>query len=653
MLESFRNHKRILLVVLFILVVPSFVFFGISDYQGFTNNDVPLATVRKAKITQAQFDQSWRERLNQLREQNGSRFNINAVDTPANRQAWLDRLINDQVLQQEMLDKHFNATDNMVRQAIAGTQEFQENGQYSFQKYSQFLTERNIRDVDYEQYVRQNLALSQLLDPVATTVTMPAQAAELLQTAMTQERTVRLRNFEASAYEQTIQVDDSEIASWYEKNKKTLEVPEHVNVDYVVLNQDAALKTVEPVSDADLESYYKANIAKYTKKERRQINHIQIQIPAGADEAAQKAAHDKALEVAQKAKQDPASFAELAKTYSDDAGSKNQGGSLGTLAKGDIAALDAAAFGPAAPGVTDPVKVDNAWHILQIAKIEPGEVQPLDSLRDTLKKEIQLQQASEKFADLSTKLTQLSSTERDSLKPLADALQLDIKHVSGVSQTGLLPSAQAGENAAIDSKDASYFESGRVRETLFSDEVLKQNKNSGVIEISPSELMVVHVAKAVPAAVPPLEAVKETVMARIRIEKGVMQAAEDGKAELAMLKEKGPGALTGFGKETAISRISQSQLPATMLNAIMNAPTDSLPTFVGFALPDGYAIAQIEKVTEPNADTKRMFDQYLRQAFISGLGAEVAQAVTQTIRLTHDVEVLPAADKVVNDVDTQ
>ncbi len=653
MLESFRNHKRILLVVLFILVVPSFVFFGISDYQGFTNNDVPLATVRKAKITQAQFDQSWRERLNQLREQNGSKFNINAVDTPANRQAWLNRLINDQVLQQEMLDKHFNATDNMVRQAIAGTQEFQDNGQYSFQKYSQFLTERNIRDVDYEQYVRQNLALSQLLDPIASTVTMPAQTAGMLQTAMTQERTVRLRNFEASAYEQTTQVDDAEMTSWYEKNKKTLEVPEHVNVDYVVLNQEAALKTVEPVSDADLESYYKANIAKYTKKERRQINHIQIQVPAGADEAAQKAAHDKALDVAQKAKQDPASFAELAKTYSDDAGSKNQGGSLGTLSKGDIAALDAAAFGPAEPGVTDPVKIDNAWHVLQIAKIEPGEVQPLDSLRDTLKKEIQLQQASEKFADLSTKLTQLSSTERDSLKPLADALQLEIKHVSGVSQAGLLPRAQAGENAAIDSKDASYFESGRVRETLFSDEVHKQNKNSGVIEISPSELMVVHVAKAVPATVPPLDDVKETVMARIRAEKGVKQAAEDGKAELAMLKEKGPGALTGFGKETTISRISQSQLPATMLNAIMNAPTESLPTFVGFALPDGYAIAQIEKVTEPNADTKRMFDQYLRQAFVSGLGAEVAQAVTQTIRLTHEVEVLPAADKVINDVDTQ
>jgi len=649
MLESFRTHKRLLLIVLFVLVVPSFVFLGIADYQSFTNNDVKLASVRKNDITQAQFDQSWRERLNQLREQNGSNFNINAVDTPANRQAWLDQLVDNQVLQQEMLDQHFNATDNMVRQAIASTPDFQDNGKYSFQKYSQFLAERNIRDVDYEQYVRQSLAFAQLLEPVAGTVSIPAQTAALLQTAMTQERTVRLKTFEAAAYEQSVQVSDQEIADWYEKNKQSLQVPEYVNVDYIVLNQDAALKTVGEVSDADVEGYYKANIAKYTKKERRQINHIQIQIPAGADEAAQKAAHDKAIEVAEKAKQNPESFAELAKTYSDDAGSKNQGGSLGTLAKGDIAPLDEAAFGPQAPGITDPVKIDNAWHVLQIANIEPGQVEPLAQLKDSLKKEIALQQASEKFADLSTKLTQLSSTERDSLQPLADALELDIRHVSGVSQTALLSKEQVGDNAAAGSKDAAYFESGRVRETLFSDEVLKQKKNSGVIEISPSELMVVHVAKDVPAAIPPLDDVRETVLNRIRDEKGKQQAAEDGVAELAMLKEKGPGELTGFGKETTISRLTQSQLPPAMLNAIMNAPADNLPAFVGFELPNGYAIAQIEKVTEPTAEARTMFDQYLRQAMIAGTGAQVAQSVTRLIRQTHDVKVYPEAQKVIND----
>src|SRR5690606_2050046 len=117
---------------------------------------------------------------------------------------------------------------------------------------------------------------------------------------------------------------------------------------------------------------------------------------------------------------------------------------------------------------TDPVKIDNAWHVLQIANIEAGEVQPLAQLKDSLKKEIALQQASEKFADLSTKLTQLSSSERDTLQPLADALELEIRHVSGVGQMALLSKEQAGEHAAIDSKDAAAFESGRVRETLFS-----------------------------------------------------------------------------------------------------------------------------------------------------------------------------------------
>src|SRR5690606_41660223 len=96
----------------------------------------------------------------------------------------------------------------------------------------------------------------------------------------------------------------------------------------------------------------------------------------------------------------------------------------------------------------------------------------------------------------------------------------DIRHVSGVSQTALLSKEQLGDNAAAGSKDAAYFESGRVRETLFPDEVLKQKKNSGVIEISPAELMVVHVAKDPTAAIPPLDDVRETVLNRIRDEKG-------------------------------------------------------------------------------------------------------------------------------------
>ena len=67
MFEFIRTHQRIVLAALIILVVPSFVFFGVADYQSFVSNDVKLAAVKETNITQEQFNQSWRARLDQMR----------------------------------------------------------------------------------------------------------------------------------------------------------------------------------------------------------------------------------------------------------------------------------------------------------------------------------------------------------------------------------------------------------------------------------------------------------------------------------------------------------------------------------------------------------------------------------------------------------
>ncbi|MFA5702539.1 MAG: SurA N-terminal domain-containing protein [Advenella sp.] len=647
MFEFIRTHQRIVLAALIILVVPSFVFFGVADYQSFVSNDVKLAAVKETNITQEQFNQSWRARLDQMRMDAGANFDVSKVDTPANRQAWLNQLINTQVLQQEVIDGHFNATDNMVRNAIGSNPQFHENGVYSPQKYSEFLGNNGIRDIDYEAYVRQNLAYAHVLEPIAQSVSLPAKTLELLQSAMVQERAVRLKEFEVSTYLQDVTVSDDDIKQWYDKNSKTLEVPRYVDAQYIILNQDAALKSVPEVSDADIESYYKSNIGKYTKQERRVVNHIQIMVPAGADAVAQEEVLKKAQDVAAQAKADPAKFSALVKQYSDDAGTKNLDGSLGLLARGDIPVLDEAIFSLTEPGVTDPVKVGNSYHIIQVASIDEGAVQPLSAIKSQVLEEIRLQLASEKFADLATGLTQQVNDDRSSLQGVADNLQLELKTVNGIARDQLLAAGQVGENAASVSPDAKYFEAPRVREVLFSDEVLKQKLNSGVIEISPSELLVVRVVQEVPAAIPALESVKTEVESKVRNEKALEQAKLVGGQELKMLQENGQSASAGFGPETMISRLMTNQLPEAMLNTIMTAPTDKLPSYVGTATPNGFVIAQVDKVSEGNPEMKMLFTQFLQPGLESGVAIEIAQGVTNILRANHKVQVFPEAEKVI------
>lgn len=647
MFEFIRTHQRIVLAALIILVVPSFVFFGVADYQSFVSNDVKLVAIKEANITQEQFNQSWRNRLDEMRMQSGANFDVAKVDTPANRRAWLNQLINAQVLQQEMIDGHFNATDNMVRNAIGSNPQFHENGVYSPQKYTEFLVRNGIRDIDYEAYVRQNLAYAQVLEPIAQSVSMPEKTLELLQSAMVQERAVRLKEFEISTYLPDVTVSDEDIKQWYDKNSKTLEVPRYVDAQYIILNQDAALKSVPEVSEADIESYYQSNIGKYTKQERRVVNHIQIKVPEGADAATQEEILKKAQDVAAQAKAEPAKFSALAKQYSDDAGTKNLDGSLGLLARGDIPVLDEAIFSLTAPGVTDPVKVGNSYHIIQVASIDAGSVQPLSAVKSQVLEEIRLQLASEKFADLATGLVQQVNDDRSSLQGVADNLQLELKTVNGVARDLLLTAEQVGENAASASPDAKYFEAPRVREVLFSDEVLKQKLNSGVIEITPSELLVVRAVQEVPAAIPPLDAVRAEVEKMVRDEKAFEQAKLAGEQALKMLQENGEPSSVGFGAETTISRLMGNQLPETMLNTIMNAPTDKLPSFVGTTTPNGFVIAQIEKVSEGNSEMKTLFTQFLQPGLETGVAAEIAQGVTSILRADHEVQIFPEAEKVI------
>ena len=159
MLDFIRKHQKWMLVFIIILVVPSFVFLGVANYQGMLSNDATLAQVKEQKISRELFNMEWRDRLNQLRIQGGNQFDISQVDVPQNRRAFLDQMINARVLHEQVLAKHYSATDDMVRQAIAADPQFHDEGRFSVQKYSDFLQRLGIDANMYQNSVRYSLAL--------------------------------------------------------------------------------------------------------------------------------------------------------------------------------------------------------------------------------------------------------------------------------------------------------------------------------------------------------------------------------------------------------------------------------------------------------------------------------------------------------------
>lgn len=638
MLEFFRRHSKIMMILMFVVTVPSFVFFGVADYQSFTTNEVRLVNINEQKITQTDFNQSWTQRLNELRNSQGTAFDLSKVDTPEGREAWLDSLINNVVTQEVARSDNFSASDAMVRFALAQTPDFLEDGKFSMQAYNRYLTSIGANSQQYEASVRAYEGLRLVSSPVLESIVVPSNTVAQLGAAMTEERTVRLQVFQNKDYAQSVNVSDEDLKTWYAAHEKSFEIPNYVNLDYIILNQDVVMAQVKAPSDAELETYYQSNIARFSTLERRHVRHIQLADLATAEQ------------VAAKAEQDPSQFEALAKEYSQDAGTKNTGGDLGILARGDIADLDEGVFSLAKEGITNPVKIGNNYHVFQIVSIQAGSVKLFAEVKEEVSKEVRLQLASERFATMATDLTNTVHEQRDSLQGVADRLGLQVQTVSGITRHGLLSKEQVGDKAAADTALESMFSLPRVREAAFSPEVFVQGMNSGVIEISPSELLALRVKDKVEAHIPKLEDVKTQVTARVVDAKAKELAAKAGEAELAQAQLNNSTA--GFQEEMKVSRMA-ANLPEVLLNKVMTAPVDKLPFYVGVDLDTGYVVARIESVNKDNAELKNLFNQFQAPALGTILANELNKAFSQNLRQKVKLEMLPAAKQVIEGEKTQ
>ena len=642
MLDFIRKHQKWMLVFIIILVMPSFVFLGVANYQGMLSNDATLAQVKEQKISRELFNMEWRDRLNQLRIQGGNQFDISQVDVPQNRRAFLDQMINARVLHEQVLAKHYSATDDMVRQAIAADPQFHDEGRFSVQKYSDFLQRLGIDANMYQNSVRYSLALEQVTEPVTAALSVPVAVEKAVLASLLQERSVRLRLFEASTYFAENEPTEAEAKSWYEHNKESLKVPASVDAQYIILNEAAAVKAVPQPTDTELEQYYESNKARYASPERRSINHIQLNLPAAATPEQVAEVEQKATELKQQLDAEPAKFAELAKQYSDDAGSKQSGGRLGMLAKGDIPELDELAFNPAETGIYGPLRIDNALHIIQLDSIEAAVTKPFADVRDDLIHEVRLQVASDRFADLSSELVLLANDAHQSLEDISTRLELPIHTVKGVGQAGMVAGAEQTEDTAI------FTKYPQLRETLFSHALLEEGATSGVVELSPTELVVLKVSEHTPAYVPEFDKVKNEVVTAVKTEKSLAQAKASAEEAMAKLSSGQSTSLTDFDEPITVSRL-MGNLPQSLLDAIMSAPVDNLPSYTTFWIPQGYVVARIESVQESQAADDGLKAQ-IEQLLLIGQQTELQRQMLYTLRNNMKVKVFDESERVINDV---
>ncbi len=622
MFDIVHKHKRAVQVVLALITLP-FAFFGVDYYFRGGDNMPEVARVGKAKVTQQEFADALRDEQERMRAQMGANFDPSLLDNPEVRFALLEQIINQKLLEERARKDSVVVNDAQLQQVIGSIEAFQQNGRFSPDKYREFLAARNLGPLQFEQRFRRELQLAPITDPLSTaTIVTPASQVRYLD-LLEQQREVATATIPSDPFAATIKVDDAAAKAFYDANPKRFQSPEQARFEYVILTPDAVLGQVS-VDPNEVKAQYEANRSQYGTAEERSAAHILIAVKPDAKPEEREAAKKKAEEILAKVKANPASFAELAKQYSQDPGSASRGGDLGQFPRGTmVKPFDDAVFGMKVGDIVGPVASDFGYHIIKLEGIVPAKMKPFDEVRAQIENDLRHQKSGAKFAAAADQFQNLVYEQADSLQGVAKALNIPV-------QTSALVTREQAQQIA--KGNAKFVDA------LFSPDSVQGKRNTEAMEIAPNTLMAGRIVEYKPATPVPFDQVKEQIRRELVETQAAQAAQKEGEAKLAALaqgkSEKDVG--LSFGAPVKVSR-SQSQptmLPDAVQKVFRADPT-KLPQYVGASQAGGdYAIYKITQIINPptpepaklKAVGSRLSDQLAREMYNAYVGSLKAKS---------------------------
>lgn len=363
-------------------------------------------------------------------------------------------------------------------------------------QYKSLLSQYNLTPDRFEHDVKMGLLSRKLSTLVSADATV--SDSEVEQAYKDQNTKVKLQYavLQMDDVLKSIKPTDTELKAYFEANKTRYQnaIPEKRQIKYFVLN-DKDLADKISVTDSDIQRYHSAHQDSYRVPERVKVRHILIETPKPGpdgkpDQKGVDAARAKAQDLLKQIKSG-ADFAELAKKNSQDPGSKDKGGELGWIVKGQtVAEFEKTAFAQNKGQISDPVQTSFGFHIIQTEDKEDAHVKPLSEMRPQIEaavKQDKLGALLQKTGDDAIDAAQKQGLEKAAAKYNAQVVQSNM-----VARTDTLPGIGA--------------------QPSFMDAVFTTRQNAGAQSTRiPTGLVVFEVTKTEPPRSPSFEEIKDRV----------------------------------------------------------------------------------------------------------------------------------------------
>ena len=595
-----------------------FVFWGI---QFESSSNVAAAKVNGESISAEQVRRAWQQRQTELQQSMRDEL------PPALIKEEQAKLLRDSV-RREVLVQHVNkmgyrVSDRAIVNQLEQIPALQVDGKFSRDRYAALLRQQGISEAEFEAEFRRDLQLGQLQNGFGVSAFVTPGEVKRRVELEGESREIDYVTIPAAKFAGQAVVTPADVLAMYEKNKASYRTEETVSLQYLQLKLSDVAAAVS-VTEEGLREYYEQVAAeRFQEPERRRARHILIE--SGTDDAA---ARKKAEDVFAQAKAG-GDFAKLAAQYSDDPGSKAQGGELGwSTRESFVKPFADALFAMQAGEIRGPVKTQFGYHVLQLEEVSAPQQRSFEEVRAELEAEYRNEQAQSLFYERSQQMADESFASLSELDTVAKKLGLPVQAVETYTRRGGGP----------------FGADRKVIEAVFSDDVLQQRQNSPAINFGDDSAIVLRVTDHKPSRQRSIDEMRPELEAALRAQAVRKAALAAASAEAARLNGGASFAevAKGLGLQPAgavtLTRTSETT-PESLIKAAyaVPRPTPGKVSSGTAVLPGGdialFVVTDVKSGALPTTpDAGALVTQLAQQVAGQSAGIEFSAYVAELVR---------------------
>ena len=578
-----------------IAIGATFVMWGISGYLGMGGDDGYVAKVGGNKIYTQDIDRAMQDNP----QQNTDKMQV------------LFGLINRQLLINSLNDNHLSVTTAQLQQAISAIPAFQTSGKFDVNKYEDFLKRQYTTSNKFEQQMQQQVLINEVLDffknSYFTSTVFQGKFVDLL----SRERNVSQYVINTQQFNNQINLSESSIAAYYQQNIAQYTIPAQAKFQYIQLSANTLANAIK-VTDAQISQYLQDHQSAAANVQI-DVSHILFEVPANATPAQLAQVKAKAEQVLAQVKANPAKFAELAKQYSQDPGSAQNGGDLGYFGHGVmVKPFESVAFAMKKGQISDLVQTQFGYHILKLNDIKGNDVA---SIRQDAIAQIQKQQSQQQLQNTVDQLNDITYNQANDLAPAAQKLGLALQTSDWVQQ---------GTKQGL-------FANAKLQQAAFNNDVIQAHHNSEVVDMGDGSYVVVRSVDYQASHVQPLAQVQAQIVNVLKTQQASQMASSVGQQQLAQLQQ---GKLKlNFTNPENVNLLGQSKdIDPNAVRQIFAVPAQ-FPAYTGAVAKNGdFIIYQINSQNIDNtlnAQNQKVVGQMADQYSMMTLNSYVASLRSQ------------------------